>query len=680
MKKYEYMPRITIIPGKYEKERIDEAVRCCEKYGYDEIMFFINGENLFQGFMKKEDIKPLVETIKRAKAELDKIGVKTSINPWTSLGHGERGKLGLAKDHFKKMVGDKGFENPLNPCPLDEEFLDYLGDYFCYIVEETKPNMIWVEDEFRLNHGLNRQGNEWGSGCFCPEHMKLYSAHIGREVTIDEMRVGMAKNLENGAFRKAFFDVNRKVMNDFAVGLGERVHKKYPDVKIGLMVGDAKSHSMEGRDWKGMLRGFAGKNKPAVRIHGPMIRQFLMQDYCWYFNDISMQARALVPEETVVLPEVENAMFSPYTKSVNATRFQLEVAQALCPSGMTLDIDCFAGNGIVDAYGLGQPLKDIKPYLTAFLNEPVEFKHMDGISVPATEDGFLRCLPADTIGQIKNGENYWAGHLASQGIAFKYDTSKKFENKIVAISGGYLRDKSVEEIEELFEKNYLILDGESVTVLFEKGLNRLIRAKSYKQCVWDKGEFSFEEAVEGKKYLGINGARTSSIVTCPDCLVIEYDEQPTVYTNLMGYEEEYIAPCMVSFDNCFIMPYMATQPAIYSPVIKEKHHGLLTTMREEVLKEALSSVKGYDSPVLFNRLPYVTTYYYKTEQADYLLLVNFSDDSYGEIRLTGLPSYKKASVCQRKDGKWKKVCIKEGKINVKGGLPATTTLLVRLEK
>ena len=228
MKKYEYMPRITIIPGKYEKERIDEAVRCCKKYGYDEIMFFINGENLFQGFMKKEDIKPLVETIKRAKAELDKIGVKTSINPWTSLGHGERGKLGLAKDHFKKMVGDKGFENPLNPCPLDEEFLDYLGDYFCYIAEETKPNMIWVEDDFRLNHGLNRQGNEWGSGCFCPEHMKLYSAHIGREVTIDEMRVGMAKNLENGAFRKAFFDVNRKVMNDFAVGLGESVHKKYP--------------------------------------------------------------------------------------------------------------------------------------------------------------------------------------------------------------------------------------------------------------------------------------------------------------------------------------------------------------------------------------------------------------------------------------------------------------------
>ena len=680
MKQFSYIPRITVVPGEFEKERIDELVRCCKKYGYEELMFFINGENLFNGFMTIEEIKPFVETIKKAKKELDKIGVKTSLNPWTSLGHGERGRIGISKDRFSKMVGDKGFASRLHACPLDEDFQEYLGEYFAYLAKEVEPNILWVEDDYRLNgHALTKVGNTVDRGCFCDRHMQFYSEYIGREVSREEMISGMATNAEEGIFRRAYYEVNRKMMRDFAVKLGEKVHKVSPWVKIGLMSGDAKQHSVEGRDWYGILRGFAGNTSPVSRVHGPMFRPYAPQDYLWYFNDISMQSRALLPEETIVLPEVENAMFSPYAKSRKMNRFQTECALSLCPSGMTYDKDCFAGSGLVDAFGYGPSLLEMKPYFNAFVNENIDFYSMDGISVPTSEDGFLRCEPKDNFAQVKNCENYWASHLASWGIAYKYDKSQRFENKIVAIAGGYLNGKTEDEIKELFAKNFLILDGDSVKILFKRGLNHLIKAKAYRQLSWEKGEFSFEQSADGKKYLGMNGARAGVIIASPEALAVEYEEGVEIYTNLFGFGQEFIAPCFVRAENSLIFPFIISQTAPYSPAVKEKHHALLHTLKEQAFKDGLQRAEGFSSPMIYHTMEYVSVNYYKGASAEYILLTNFSDDDYKEVKLFGMPEHKKAYLCSRKDGKWKRVKIKDGKIPCKG-LDGLTTMLIKLEK
>ena len=72
---FRYMPRITIAPKHYEEERIEELVKKCKEYNYDEVMFFINNENLFRGFLTTEEIAPNVERIKRAKVRLAKDGI-----------------------------------------------------------------------------------------------------------------------------------------------------------------------------------------------------------------------------------------------------------------------------------------------------------------------------------------------------------------------------------------------------------------------------------------------------------------------------------------------------------------------------------------------------------------------------------------------------------------------------
>lgn len=677
-KEFTYIPRVSLSVGHYEEERIQELVRCCEKYGYKELMFFINAENLFRGFLSLEELKPHVALIKRAKIELDKIGVKTSINPWTTLGHAARGNLGIAKNRFAKMVGDKGFCDELVPCPLDEEWQEYLCEYFAYIAEEIQPHILWLEDDFRLsNHGLTSVGNDSNVGCFCEKHLALYEKELGRTITREEMAKGIASGDKNGEYRRVFAKVANDVMVNVAQKLSARIHKTQPKVKLGLMSGNAKHHSLEGRNWHTLLCVLAGENEPINRIHLPMYRQISAQDYGWSFHDTSMQVRAMCPEETRVLPEVESAMFSPYTKSRNLTRFQVESALALCPKGITFDQDCFAGSGIVAAYGYGEELLTVKKYLDSAAREEIPFKALDGVVVPLSEDATLRSRPKANISGLTHNENYWASHLASVGVAWKYEKNSAYENKIVAASGEYFTGLTDEEIKGLFEKNFLLLDARSVEILFQRGLQTLIGAKSIRRLGWRKGECSFEEAATEKTYLGIRGARTSAIVTCPDFLAVVYEKQPTVYTEMMDYEEKFVSHALVKTDNAFIFPYFIDTVAGYSPV-PEKHHGLLTTMRVEVLKEALSSLSGYATPVIFHNLPYVATYYYRCGKYDYILLSNFSDDGYPCVQLKGLPAYKSVAKLSRNCGRWKKTTLENGVFT--DGIAATTTVLLRLER
>ncbi len=674
---FQYMPRITIAPNHYEEERIEELVLRCKEYDYDEVMFFINNENLFRGFLSTEEIKPNVEMIKRAKARLAKEGIATSLNPWTTLGHGTYGQ----QSGFYKMVGDKGFASPLTPCPLDEEWQEYIADYYAYLVREIHPKIIWVEDDLRLgNHDLSRFGNDWEGGCFCERHMKMYSEALGKQVTREEFVKCFTQNSENGKYRKVYYEINRRTFREIAEKIGSACHAEDEQTQIGLMSAGASSHMIEGRDWHGMLYGLSGKNKPVSRISLPMYRQLAAQDYGWVFNAHSMSTRALLPEETEIFPELENAKFSPFCKSRNMTRFQIESSLAMCPSGITLDKDCFCGNGLVAAYGYGEPLKEIKSYLSAFVDCGIPYSSIDGVIIPISEDTLFHLDSVDSINALNDVEHYWGSHLSSVGVACAFRKKEAFKKKIVGVAGSYLRGLSDEEIKDLFANNFLLLDGDSVKILFQRNLNHLIRATSYRTLNWRNGECSFEQAAKGKRYLNMNGARVSATVVCPQYLQLEYSEEPTVYTEMYGFRQEYIGPALVSFDNCFIFPYMISENALYASV-PGKFHGLLSTMRTEALQEALRTVKLCDTPVVYHNMPYVSTYYYRGEKYDYLLLVNFSDDGYGkEICIEGLPSYKKAWVCSRENGEWQEAALLEGRLNTLDGLKPTASVFVRLEK
>ncbi len=669
MKKvFRYIPRITIVPGVYEEERIEVLAKYCLEYRYDEVMFFLNAEDLNDGHIELDALDPYLDVIERAKCALAERGIMTSLNPWNTLLGGERGRTLKPGQNFETMVDIDGKKGAVTPCPLSESWREYFLRYYLTLIERIRPNIIWIEDDFRMH---NHAPLHWG-GCFCEKHMRLYSAYAGRTITREELVKGMADGGSGNIFREAYYFVTRKVMRELAEYIGKGIHALYPQQKIGLMTSDPKMHSIEGRDWYGILYALGGAHTPIDRIHLPCYRQCCTQDYCWDYNDVSMQTRALIPEETCVLPEIESAMFSPYTKSRNFTRFQAESCLSLCPNGVTLDLDCFAGNGLVPEYGYGEKLARIKDYLSEFVDLHLPFSSMRGIVIPVREDAYLYAAAKEYLSDVRINENWWASHLASLGITYRYSKQKRFENEIVAVSGNYFAGLSDAEIADLFANNFLLLEGKSVEILFRRGLNRLVGAKSYRILDSERGEYSFEEAAMGKEYLGMKRARASAAVTCPPFLEIEYDLAPAeIYSYMCDHHENVVGPCEVRTNRAFVLPFLCTN----------KHFGLLTTMRSQILKEALKKAES-KTAVVFHDMPYVSTYFYETEKFDVLLLVNFSDDDHENVRLDGMKRYRAAWLLDRKNARWRQVRVsaENGKSRFDFGIESLSTRIVKLEK
>ena len=82
---FKYLVRCAIQPGFHEDEKLKNLVEFCKASKADDVMFFINCEDLNQGHLTMEETKPWMDLISRAKPVLAGIGVTTSINPWTSL-------------------------------------------------------------------------------------------------------------------------------------------------------------------------------------------------------------------------------------------------------------------------------------------------------------------------------------------------------------------------------------------------------------------------------------------------------------------------------------------------------------------------------------------------------------------------------------------------------------------
>ena len=108
MDRFLHCLRIQIVPGVEEEERIKSIVTFCEKYGFGNVMLFINAEEYNLGHMTKEEAKPWIETILRAKKSLTARGITISLNPWMEIGHTDRCRTLKEGQNFTLMEDYNG--------------------------------------------------------------------------------------------------------------------------------------------------------------------------------------------------------------------------------------------------------------------------------------------------------------------------------------------------------------------------------------------------------------------------------------------------------------------------------------------------------------------------------------------------------------------------------------------
>ena len=660
MDKREYLNclRIQIVPEFHEKERIKSVLNFCLKHDFKNVMLFINAEEYNLGHITKEEAKPWVAAIKRAKAVFETHGLTVSLNPWIEMGHLDRLRVLKKGQNFTVMEDFNGKKSKFVACPMDEEWQKYYLDLYEYLIKEIKPDTIWIEDDFRLH---NHAPLEYG-GCFCPKHLKAFNEKLGTNYTREEFKEKLFGDNPDKEVQRAFLDVNRECMRSLAQKIGDKVRSIGLHTKIGLMSSAHIMHSAEGRDWYGIQKAFETDGVMIDRLHLPCYDEISPKVYFYNFNYFPFICRGLLPRECEVYPELENSAFSTFAKDSEFLRFQVESALPLDIKGMTYDIFDFVGNGAIEAFGYGEKLKKCKKYFDAAINCGYDYYNLKGVVLPIDEkNAYNRDIKPHNFYSLIPDEFHYGAYLQCVGVAAKTSKEKRFSGETVVLCGANVNNFTDEELTDLFANNKVLVEGGAVMKLCERGLNGLIGVKSCRFSAAESTLRSFERVEKNIIINGIKEYAASAFDKAGNVVEIEYEEQPVI---LSRFYDNAMKECMLG--ETISRGHFVT-PFIFDGFHLEQFNPLRSTLVTNYIKKNCSEavVSDYEG---------VCSYHSRKDGKNVLILVNSTLKDLNAVRFFCAEKIDELYEIKR-DGNLAAVnfAVKDGNVCVKEKFKAITT-------
>ncbi len=612
---FEYILRYAVDPKHQAECKIEELIDFCKVARIDDVMFFIGCEELNRGHITFEEASEWLDLIRNAKNRLSEIGVTTSINPWASLLHADRGRTLRGGQKFNLMVDPKGNRATAQVCPLCSEWRRYITELYS-MYAGVEPYMIWVEDDFRLH---NHSPLQWG-GCFCEKHMELFSERAGKHLTREELVEKLLAPGEPHPFREIWLDTCRDTMVELADMIGAAVHRVSPLTRVGLMSSNPAVHSAEGRDWEGILRGLSGEMPMVNRPHLPAYSEETPHGYLWYFNTVSRLSRLFVPGDTEIYPELDNFPHSRFSKSHTFTLHQIESSLLLDSKGITLNIFDMIGNGVNKNQAYDLLLESNKDFLSAVKALGLITQRQKGVKVLVSplSSYTLQTYIGKGMEELYPAETFWAGLLSAFGISNAYTIDKNIKDEIIAVSGQYFRNLNEGEIRRIFDSNFVLMDGEAAFTLYDMGLGTLAGITDAKWHLQDTAFQSYEEVCGGREFCGMKAARISAQNTAGDFLEITYDDNVEKITQAKSPSGNTIATGMAVYDNrIVILPYGRFNDRVQAHLNPVRQSILHYIIREHAKKGNVAYIKDK---------PYMQLYYYQLDDINVLGFVNSTCD------------------------------------------------------
>lgn len=614
--------RIAIVPDELQDERIEDVKAYCLRYGFSNVMLFFNAEEYNLGHITKEEATAWIETIKKAKRILETAGISVSLNPWMEMGHLDRGRKCKPDQNFTTMVDMDGKECQMVACPYDAQWRKYYFDLLGWYLQEVNPDFLWIEDDFRLhNHPPLKYG-----GCFCKLHMQKYNEKLGTKYTREEF---LKKAFAKGGLtpeRKVLLDVNRETILDISKEIGEFVKGLGLKTRIGLMSSSARAHTFEARDWHALHENLSVGQEKVNRIHLPCYEECCGKVYGNEFNRTSMLIRTMIPEDTYVYPEMENGSFSTFTKDARFLQFILESSAPLLISGMTYDIYDFVGNGTVESFGYGQAVKNVSPYLQGIMDLKLKFSDLYGVRMPIDDRAaYNKVVRKDWTEFTRYNEYVACGYVSGLGINCKPTLEKDIQGETVFLVGDATFNFTDEQLIALFEKNFVVVDGECVLALQKRGLGRLICLKNAELFPTGYDTHAYEQAADGFIVEGKRNYRASCLEKAGDYVRAEYTREVKIYTNVYDSRREYFGLGGVATEHFAVFPFCITD------LFYEQYNPLRRAFLYDVLKKA-------QKRFVQTGVCGVHAYTYAKDGDTVLMLVNTTVGSFNKIRFeTDIP-------------------------------------------
>lgn len=618
---FTYTLRYMLDPRTNTSEKKQKLLNFVKNAKIDDVAFFINGEELNHSHLTKKETQIWLNAIKPVQKELAKLGITTSLNPWTTIMHSDRGYQINPTIGFKTFVDLNGNKAKDMACPADPHWRKYICEIYAQYAS-IHPRRLWLEDDFRhYNH------SPLGLMCFCPYHMKLYQQRLG----FAESRTDFVnKLLQTGKVsqeRQVYLDQARQEMIENEHLIEQAVHRVSPETDLAQMTSYPDWHALEGRDWQKLIITQAGSgHTPIARPHLPAYNEVAPLKYGRDFEAYTRITAAFLGEETDLYPELENYMYSPLVKSLSFTKFQIITAVLVGSKGILLNLFDMMGNGINDSWHYAEMLSEIKPFLTKLSNNRLLINHLRGIKVLVNQDSSysLQTPTGKDITELLPHEKNWASLLGSFGFATTItavNSESQLNNETIAISGQLLRNFSNEKITDLLSNNFVLLDGESVQVLLDRGLNSLLHIKKAK---WHKCRTAYQtyEQADGYRINNIANPRITMLQHTGNYLKLDYEKNSPVeiYSNAYNSVGEKLGNFMAIVNKRTIILPMDQDP-------KYGWESQYTSYKQGLLQQMINQIHSVDYLV---DMPNVKLNIQNDGKIAWL--TNFTLDSYKEIR------------------------------------------------
>ena len=616
-----YTLRYMLDPRANTPTKDEKLIEFVKKGKIDDVAFFINGEELNHSHLTKAETQLWLDAIKPLQKKLSEIGVTTSLNPWTTIMHSDRGYQVNPEIGFNTFVDLDGNKAQDMACPADPTWRKYLANTYAQYAS-IHPRRLWLEDDFRhYNHSPLKLM------CFCNYHMQLYNEKLGKKETRAEFVKKMLQPGKPTKERQVYLDQARQEMIETEHIIEQAVHKVSPETDLAQMTSYPDWHALEGRDWDNLFKAQAGKGHPKVaRPHLPAYNEVAPLQYGRYFEEYTRITAAFLGEDAELYPELESYMYSPLVKSTAFTAFQIITSALIGSQGILLNLFDMMGNGINDSWHYAEMLAQIKPFVNQLLENRMPIDHLRGIKVLVDQDSsyYLQTKTGKNVEELLPHEKNWVSLLGAFGFATTIlPISKKtsLKNEVVAISGQLLRNLTNAQVTELVKNNFVLLDGESVQVLLDRKLGNLLHIE---KAEWHpvRSNYQVFEQADGQTVDGVESPRITMLQQTGNYLKIDYQPQSSVKVWSFAYNavDEKLGNVMAVID----------QHIVVLPLDQDLRYGWesqFTTYKQGLLQQMLDSIKPVDYLV---DMPNVKLLVEKNGQKAWL--ANFTLDGYQQLK------------------------------------------------
>lgn len=465
--------------------RMEALISYCIQYRITAVMLYVD-LNPYWYYMPDdiEHVKYYSKIVKVLAEKMRGQGISYQLNYQNLFGSWDGGADLQEAYNWENYVDELGIASRGCACSIGERFRETAGAKL-RIWAETKPDVIWIDDDIRF-HNHRTSIEDWWSGkipsertdfgCFCDRHIRLFNEKHHWAYTRDQIVRGILNGNGKNGMRRAWLDFSGECAEEVAEWIEQTIHEASPETRIAIMTSSPDAHSVEGRHWGGFLEKLSGGDTPLLRpTFGPYAekepRDFL--DSYLVVEQLKANIRSQYPEGFDFCPEIENTRFTRWSKSVAATGYQIMLSAFLGCRGVTLSIFDLEGCVLAEEPEYGQLLQSRRNFADRMAGWDLWEWESQGVGlVTAPERIAAQCnaRQAAQMHQLASGR-LWDKGLTKAGIPCRYITPDQAGRWKCAALDGYTANLLQDaEIEKLLSGG-LLLDAGAAEVLNRRGFS-----------------------------------------------------------------------------------------------------------------------------------------------------------------------------------------------------------------